>query len=291
MLNNMTTKGRTLVGVVTSIKDEDTNTAKNNKGKVQVRIPEFHGPKKKSDLPDKLANKGSYWTKDEDLPWISVCYPIGYKPDSGGDLSSIISVDEMVYVSYTDDSYQTPVIVGTTGSAIYGSTLARLASNLDNTGGLANYGAGGTMSIPVTPGEFGDPIAPGYSWTLTSPFGYRTHPISGTVKLHTGIDMGASGGTPILASMEGKVVYAGWYGGYGNFTTIQHNKNGKTFYTSYAHQSSIGVSTGQSVTKQTVIGRVGTTGSSTGNHLHFEIKTQQNSGYENPMNYIKKGVH
>lgn len=291
MLNNMTTKGRTLVGIVVKTKDDDSKTSKINKGKVQVRIPEFHGPKKKSDLPKQLNNKKAYWTKDDDLPWVSVCFPIGYKPDDSGDLSSVISVDEMVYISYTDDAYQTPVIVGTTGNAIYGSTLARLRNNLDNTGGLANFGAGGTMSIPVTPGEFGDPIAPGHSWTLTSPFGYRTHPIYGTRRMHTGIDMAAPGGTPILASMEGKVVFAGWSGGYGNFTTIQHNKNGKTFFSSYAHQKSIAVRKGQSVTKQTVIGQVGTTGSSTGNHLHFEIKTQMNSGYENPMNYIRKGQH
>ncbi|MFP5317118.1 MAG: peptidoglycan DD-metalloendopeptidase family protein [Acidimicrobiia bacterium] len=133
----------------------------------------------------------------------------------------------------------------------------------------ASAGAGG-LANPL-------PGAP-----ITSPFGYRIHPIYGDSRLHTGIDMGASEGTPIRASGAGVVISAGWNsGGYGNLTIIDHG-NGLT--TLYAHQSSFAVSANSRVTQGQVIGRVGCTGSCTGAHLHFEVR--QNGTPVNPMNYI-----
>jgi murein DD-endopeptidase MepM/ murein hydrolase activator NlpD len=116
---------------------------------------------------------------------------------------------------------------------------------------------------------------------ITSPFGYRIHPIYGDARLHTGVDMGASEGTPIRAAGSGVVVSASWYGGYGNATIIDH---GNGLATLYGHQSSMGVSGGQRVSQGQVIGRVGCTGSCTGPHLHFEVRV--NGTPVNPLNYI-----
>ena len=157
-----------------------------------------------------------------------------------------------------------------------------------------------TRSAP--PGESGSaPPAPGASATgpaptagagglanplpgapVTSPFGYRIHPIYGDSRLHTGVDLGASEGTPIRAAGGGVVISAGWNsGGYGNLTIIDHG-NGLT--TLYAHQSAFVVAANGRVTQGQVIGRVGCTGSCTGAHLHFEVR--QNGTPVNPMNYL-----
>lgn len=108
---------------------------------------------------------------------------------------------------------------------------------------------------------------------LSSQFGYRIHPILGYRKLHTGTDYAAACGTPIKAAADGRVVSAGWGGGYGNFTVIAHgNVGGNSLATAYAHQSRIVVSAGQQVSRGQVIGYIGTTGSSTGCHLHLEAR-------------------
>lgn len=100
-------------------------------------------------------------------------------------------------------------------------------------------------------------------------------------KTHTGVDFAAYGGTHIYAWRAGTVTYAGWNGGYGNFIEVDH---GDGFITRYAHCSKIAVKKGQTVTQGEVIGYVGTTGNSTGNHLHFEIKV--NGKFVNPLNYV-----
>jgi len=104
---------------------------------------------------------------------------------------------------------------------------------------------------------------------INSKFGWRMHPIRKTRKFHTGLDLAAPGGTPIGAFRDGTVIFADGRGTYGNLTIIDHG-NGKTTY--YAHQSMIEVNKGDRVTRGQVIGRVGTTGLSTGNHLHFETR-------------------
>ena len=111
--------------------------------------------------------------------------------------------------------------------------------------------------------------------TFTSPFGQRWG------RLHAGIDIAAPNGTPIRAADSGTVALAGWTGGYGNYTCVQH---GGTLSTCYAHQSSMGVSVGQSVSKGQVIGAVGNTGNSTGAHVHFE--TRVNGSPVDPMGYL-----
>jgi len=104
---------------------------------------------------------------------------------------------------------------------------------------------------------------------LSSRFGYRIHPIFHTRKLHTGVDLAAPRGTPIYAAGDGVVQKAGWSSGYGQFTLIKHT-NG--YETAYGHQSKIVVKAGTRVRQGQLIGYVGSTGNSTGNHLHFEVR-------------------
>ena len=103
---------------------------------------------------------------------------------------------------------------------------------------------------------------------LTSRFGLRVHPVTGVQKSHTGIDIGAGAGDNALAADGGTVTMAGWNGGYGNCVMIDHGNGYKTLY---AHLSSISVAKGAVVDKGAVVGYVGSTGVSTGPHLHFEV--------------------
>jgi len=113
---------------------------------------------------------------------------------------------------------------------------------------------------------------------LSSSFGMRHHPILGYSKMHTGVDFAAPTGTPIYAAGDGIVQYAGRKGGYGNYVQIRHNGE---FATAYAHMSRILVHNGDRVKQGDIIGRVGTTGRSTGPHLHYEIV--RNGQKVNPM--------
>ena len=117
---------------------------------------------------------------------------------------------------------------------------------------------------------------------ITSDFGYRTHPVTGQKKLHTGTDFGSSYGTPVKAAKGGKVVLSGTYGGYGNTVIIDHGGGVQTLY---AHNSSLVVKSGQAVKQGDIISKVGSTGVSTGPHLHFEVRV--NGTPKNPMEYIK----
>ncbi len=122
---------------------------------------------------------------------------------------------------------------------------------------------------------------PGYG-AITSPYGMRFHPILKTRKLHTGVDIGAPSGAKIVAADTGKVILVGWQGGYGQTIIIDH---GAGMSTLYAHQSRFAVSSGQTVAKGQVIGYVGSTGWSTGPHLHFEVRINGNP--TDPMSYIR----
>jgi len=104
---------------------------------------------------------------------------------------------------------------------------------------------------------------------ITSNYGYRVHPIRGSVIFHSGIDIAAMYGAPIYATASGIVIYSGWYGGYGNAVIIDH---GNGYSSLYGHCSSLFVGKDQRVTQGNIISSVGSTGMSTGPHLHFEIR-------------------
>ena len=116
---------------------------------------------------------------------------------------------------------------------------------------------------------------------VVSPFGYRIHPILHYRKMHTGIDLAAGYGVPIRAADSGTVIYATWMGGYGNVIIVDH---GGGISTLYAHQSSLAAGNGQRVGRGQVIGYVGSTGFSTGPHLHFEVRV--NGTPVDPMGYL-----
>jgi murein DD-endopeptidase MepM/ murein hydrolase activator NlpD len=116
---------------------------------------------------------------------------------------------------------------------------------------------------------------------ITSPFGGRIHPIFGTYIGHTGIDIAADYGDPVCAADSGVVIYASWMSGYGNTVMIDHG-NGIT--TLYGHNQSLAVSEGQRVSKGQVISYAGSTGNSTGPHVHFEVR--QGGSPVNPMNFL-----
>ena len=151
---------------------------------------------------------------------------------------------------------------------------AELQAESDRVAELLGGGGGGA---PMGNGTFIRPVnAP-----TTSPFGYRTDPVTGATAFHGGIDFGASCGTPIKAAGTGVVVTAGPNGGYGNMTLLNH---GGSMATLYGHQSSIIVSAGQTVNQGQVIGYIGSTGKSTGCHLHFEVRVNGNP--VNPLAYL-----
>jgi murein DD-endopeptidase MepM/ murein hydrolase activator NlpD len=110
----------------------------------------------------------------------------------------------------------------------------------------------------------------------TSRFGWRTHPITGSRRFHSGMDIGAPMGAPVVAAATGIIVSSGWLGGYGKAIVIQHNGVQQTLY---GHLSEVFVQPGQRIEQGTVIGRVGSTGNSTGPHLHFEARAATSDGW------------
>ncbi len=131
--------------------------------------------------------------------------------------------------------------------------------------------------LRLKPGKM---LTPSYG-EFSSNFGWRTHPIFGVQRFHNGLDFAADYGAPIYAAQNGIVLYAGWYGGYGNTVILDHG-NGIT--TLYAHASEVYVREGQTVRQGDVVAAIGSTGLSTGPHLHFEVR--ENGTPVDPMNYL-----
>ncbi len=149
--------------------------------------------------------------------------------------------------------------------------IAAMLRNIESSGGgAAATGSGGT-------GQFMWPC----TGPITSYYGWRTHPIFGTTKYHSGMDIAVDTGTPIHAADSGTVVYSGWLGGYGNCVMIDH---GGGLVSLYGHNSALNVSEGQHVAKGTVIAYAGSTGYSTGPHCHFEVRLH--GELTEPLNYL-----
>ena len=131
------------------------------------------------------------------------------------------------------------------------------------------------------------PSSSGFVWPcpssrkINSEYGYRIHPLTGTRKMHNGLDIGASYGAPIVAAASRTVSSASFNSSMGNYVMIDH---GNSLYTVYMHCSSLNVSAGQKVSAGQTIAFVGSTGASTGNHLHFSVRL--NGSYVNPWNYL-----
>ncbi|MDH6107465.1 M23 family metallopeptidase [Anabaenopsis tanganyikae CS-531] len=145
----------------------------------------------------------------------------------------------------------------------YEFPLASVLPQIPFTGSVA-YGHGGMifpLSIPAR---------------ISSVFGWRNHPITGDIRFHSGTDLAAPMGTPVVAAAAGTVETANWLGGYGLSVIINHASAQQTLY---AHMSELFVQPGQTVEQGTVIGRVGSTGNSTGNHLHFEVRHLKPQGW------------
>ena len=156
------------------------------------------------------------------------------------------------------------------------ATEAAAAAARQAAGGIAapvipNYASAGTWMM-----------WPSYTRYITSGYGMRVNPVSGIYKLHSGVDIGCAYGTSIWSAAGGTVILAGWNGGYGNCVMVNH---GNGYTTLYGHMSSIAVSVGQSVSMGSTLGYVGSTGNSTGPHLHFEVRSSATGGTMNPLGF------
>ena len=134
-----------------------------------------------------------------------------------------------------------------------------------------------TASIPS--------ITPIQGFRLTSDYGMRVHPVLGGMRMHKGLDMASPVGTPVYATADGIVGKADWFGGYGLYVQIEH---GGELETRYGHMSRLNVAAGQHVHKGDLIGFVGTTGRSTGPHLHYEVRVAGEA--VNPLPYLQAGT-
>jgi len=124
------------------------------------------------------------------------------------------------------------------------------------------------------------PVPQKFMKQMASGYGYRRDPIYGTSKFHEGLDFAADRGTPVYATADGEVTMAGWQSGYGNLVEINHGYN---YVTRYAHLSKFRTKPGTKVKRGDLIGEVGNTGKSTGNHLHYEVRYK--GAPQNPINY------
>lgn len=141
---------------------------------------------------------------------------------------------------------------------------------------------GSTIWIPRAQKSFPWMSRPVFWQRISSFFGFRKHPILKVRKFHDGYDMVAAYGAPVYAGEQGVVTYTGWLGGYGNAIEIRH----ATTSTRYGHLSKINVEVGQKVKRKQLIGRVGSSGLSTGPHLHFEVWRNSDGKLQNPRKYL-----
>ncbi|MGX6962404.1 peptidoglycan DD-metalloendopeptidase family protein [Vagococcus xieshaowenii] len=196
-----------------------------------------------------------------------------YKIKSGDSLSQIaidngLSLDKLI----SDNNIKNPnkIYVGNKIKLDSSKQKTKQSSNKNNS--VKNEQSNGYAHPLNMPGV-----------TVSSEFGYRQDPTGYSGTQHDGIDLAVGTGTPVYAVKSGVVVEAGYHYSAGNYVIIKHD-NGK--YTYYFHLSSINVSANQQVGQSSFIGNVGSTGYSTGAHLHFGISTSLWSGFENPRNYV-----
>ena len=157
---------------------------------------------------------------------------------------------------------------------------ALTSSNNNNSNSGNNSSSGGGSNPSYQGGKFAWPVPSTHS--ISSSYGYRIHPITGNKKLHAGIDIPGQAGDTVIAAESGTVIVAEYSSSYGNYVVIDH---GGGLTTLYAHNTSLNVTAGQKVQRGQQVARVGTTGLSTGNHLHFEVRV--NGSPVDPMGYLR----
>ena len=160
-------------------------------------------------------------------------------------------------------------------------TTAPPAGSTNNSGSSNSGSSSGSSGNTSKPSGGGGWLRPCSYTSITSPFGYRTSPTTGASTYHQGVDLDTGTGWPVVATRAGVVVFSGWGSAAGNYITIDHQDG---FRSIYMHLSSRGVSVGQIVSAGQYIGATGSTGVSTGDHLHFGISL--NGVYVNPCNYV-----
>lgn len=158
------------------------------------------------------------------------------------------------------------------GDTRFKSLFTTILENERNTPTLGTVEAPTAFSSPVPTRGISVPSRmPLEGAALTSSFGMRTHPVLGGRRQHHGIDLAAPSGTPVYATADGIVSRADWYSSYGLYISLEH---GAAMQTRYAHLSRLAVAAGDSVKKGDLIGYVGSTGRSTGPHLHYEVRVE-----------------
>jgi murein DD-endopeptidase MepM/ murein hydrolase activator NlpD len=206
-------------------------------------------PQVQVEKPQALAS----WSVPTALPAIPNSVPVYVAPPQS---SMIPQLAEMPKVSRP----ATPQI-----SPLPTVQIAQVGSIAPTSLAISNYSVNSDFVYPLsTP-------AP-----ISSPYGWRIHPLTGNRRFHAGQDLAAPSGTPIVAVANGRVVLANWHGGYGKAVIIEHNGRLQTLY---GHMSEVFVQEGQEIKQGTVIGQVGSTGASSGPHLHFETKLPTAEGW------------
>ncbi|MDV4150915.1 peptidoglycan DD-metalloendopeptidase family protein [Clostridium sp. AL.422] len=209
-----------------------------------------------------------------------------YHQSQMDELNNLESEKTNIIASLTDQGSDLESQIGDLIS--YNQALqAELDSIFDEINNGNNPGSGDTTD-PEDGGDSGVPgdpstesfLRPG-SGVVTDSYGPRINPVTGEAGFHTGVDLGDPYGAPVAASKSGTVAYSGWISGYGNTIIIDHGGGVQTLY---AHNSSLLVGVGESVYRGQTVALVGSTGMSTGPHIHFEIRI--NGQHVNPMNYI-----
>lgn len=187
-------------------------------------------------------------------------------PASGSSQASSQPVYQEVAIAPAEPTVTVgPITVSSSGIQFGGTASSRAYFGLNRPMGRPGNGNASILfplSIPAP---------------ITSIFGWRVHPIFGDSRFHSGTDLGAPMGTPVLAALAGKVAIADFMGGYGLTVVLEHNKASQE--TLYAHLSEIFVKPGEEIKQGAVIGRVGSTGNSTGPHLHFEMRERTADGW------------
>jgi|GEM_PF-4671514 len=160
---------------------------------------------------------------------------------------------------------------------------------LDTMGYMYGIGGGGYGPSGSYTGDFGDFVGGDFTWPvpsnkrITSQYGIRIHPIFKTRKMHTGVDIAAAMGVDIVSTADGTVSYVGWMGGYGMVVMVNHGGGVESLY---AHNSRLVATPGQKVSGGDVIAKAGSTGDSTGTHLHFEIR--KNGAHTEPLAWLRR---